>query len=116
MIRFVHGIRPLLRGRSHGEEGLYRRRLSHSMKQKTCGGKNVQHDKTEEGDGYPRANSGEAAGLGASTRASEATESQTHRNPAPRAPENAGPDPVAEPPASSNAGAWPPAETQPARA
>ncbi len=49
MIRFVDGIRPLLRGRSRGEEGLHRRRPSHSTKQKTCGGKTCSNTKQKRG-------------------------------------------------------------------
>lgn len=58
--------------------------------------------KTEEGEGHPRANSGEAAELGASVHASEAPGAQPQSNPAPRAPENASQYAVAELPASSN--------------
>ena len=74
-----------------------------------------QH-KSEEGEGHPRANSGEAAGLGASTRASEAPGAQPQSNPAPRAPENASQHAVAEPPATTNGASGAQPRSNPARA
>src|SRR6266851_4288073 len=63
---------------------------------------NVQQHKTEEGEGYPRANSGEAAGLGTSAHAREAPGAQPQSNPAPRPPENASQQADAGPPAGPN--------------
>ncbi len=75
----------------------------------------MQQHKTEEGEGYPRANSGEAAGLGTSAHASEAPGAQPQSNPAPRAPENASQHAIAEPPASSNGSSGAQPQSNPAR-
>lgn len=76
----------------------------------------MQQYKTEEGEGDPRTNSGEAAGLGASAHASEAPGTQPQSNPARAPSEIATQQTDARPPASPDGASGAQPQSNPASA